>query len=279
MTTRGTPTGQPPTAAVPVTGPAMTFAAAAPTTTQTPMAGPAATGVTLQGGPLLGLGGANPSSGGSVGTALTGDYSAQMRVTTQTVVDPPDPTVVPGTVAYAGQTHEQDPTSTIALEIKRAQTLFESDAATVQREVTAQSEVIAFWMIREKSTTLDVVHCLSEFTTETIGAPHALKQKIIGFMGDRVDEQNPPGLLAPDNVFAKQRGRAPTLDILAQSWQTAADMTTFLTATQDMEMLAGIPLLCYIPAAWVPYGESNGRPQPPRRLFRQIGGDICSHAE
>eukprot|EP00978_Attheya_sp_CCMP212_P022601 scaffold67648_cov38-Attheya_sp.AAC.2 len=69
-------------------------------------------------------------------------------------------------------------------------------------------------------------------------------------MGDRVEDQNPPGLLAPDNVFKTQRGRAPTLDILGQMWQTAADMRTFLTPANDM--LAGIPLICYIPGAWVP---------------------------
>eukprot|EP00978_Attheya_sp_CCMP212_P048832 scaffold582159_cov79-Attheya_sp.AAC.2 len=117
-----------------------------------------------------------------------------------------------GTMTYAMQPHEHDPTSTIALEIKRAKSLFSTDNASIQQEIMARLEVVAFWMMRDKLRQLDVVHCISEFTsTNTIGAPHPLKQKIIGFMGDCIEEQNPPGLLAPDNVFAAQRGRAPTL--------------------------------------------------------------------
>eukprot|EP00978_Attheya_sp_CCMP212_P044170 scaffold302835_cov30-Attheya_sp.AAC.1 len=149
------------------------------------------------------------SGGNSVLTTRTADYTTQPRVPSPSVAAQPDATIVEGMVVFAMQTHEQDPSSTTALEIKRAQTLFSTDPATIQREITAQPEVVAFWIIREKSSVLDLVHCLSEFRTESIGAPHPLKQKIIGFMGDRVEDQNPPGLLAPDNVFTTQRGRAP----------------------------------------------------------------------
>eukprot|EP00978_Attheya_sp_CCMP212_P001412 scaffold2979_cov51-Attheya_sp.AAC.2 len=238
--TRATPAGPRPAAAVPVTQQLTTAAPASPAqggiprvpdAVQTRMASP---------------------SGQSVLTTPTAEYMALQRVPTASVASHPNQNGTKGTVVFAMQQHEQDPTSTSALEIKRAQTLFSKDPVQIQREITAQAEVVAFWMIRGKSSVLDVVHCISEFSTETIGAPHPLKQKIIGFMGDRVEDQNPPGLLAPDNVFATQRGRAPTLDILGQTWQTASHMTTFLTATNDMEMLAGISLLCYIPAAWVP---------------------------
>jgi hypothetical protein len=150
------------------------------------------------------------------------------------------------------QTHKQDPRSTIALEIKRAHILFSKDPPTIQHEIRAQSEVVAFWIIRERSCVLDVVHCLSEFATESIGAPHHLKQKIIGFMGNQVKDQNPPGLLARGNIFATQQRCAPTLDIFRQTWKTATNMTTFLPPKNDMEMLTGIPLICYIPGAWVP---------------------------
>ena len=98
----------------------------------------------------------------------------------------------PGTVACALQHKIEDPLSTIALEFKRACTMFGQPTETIRAEVVSQPEVVAFWCIREKSTTLDVVHCLAPFTPDTIGAPHVLKHKIIGFLGDRVAEQNPP---------------------------------------------------------------------------------------
>eukprot|EP00978_Attheya_sp_CCMP212_P028717 scaffold99937_cov45-Attheya_sp.AAC.2 len=238
--TRATPAGPRPAAAVPVTQQPTTTAPASPAqggiprvpdVVQTRMASP---------------------SGQSVLTTPTAEYMGQQRVLTASVASQPNQNGTKGTVVFAMQQHEQDPTSTIALEIKRAQTLFSKDPVQIQREITAQVEVVAFWMIRGKSSVLDALHCISEFSTETIGAPHPLKQKIIGFMGDRVEDQKKPGLLAPDNVFATQRERTPMLDILGQAWQTASDMTLFVTATNDMEMLAGIPLLCYILAAWVP---------------------------
>eukprot|EP00978_Attheya_sp_CCMP212_P027122 scaffold90446_cov61-Attheya_sp.AAC.1 len=61
----------------------------------------------------------------------------------------PDVVIAPGTMAFAMQTHKQDPTSTIALEIKRAQSLFGTDTVTIQWELTAQPEVVTFWIIRE----------------------------------------------------------------------------------------------------------------------------------
>jgi hypothetical protein len=147
---------------------------------------------------------------------------------------------------------EQDPSSTIALEFKRACTLFAQTADEMKANVVSQLGVVSFWTLWEKSMTLDIVHCLAPFTPDTIGAPHRLKHQILGFLGDRLAEQNPPGLMVPTNIFATGRGRAPALDILSQQWGATEDMTEFLPATTDIVMLAGIPYLCYIPKAWVP---------------------------
>jgi hypothetical protein len=54
-------------------------------------------------------------------------------------------------------------------------------------------------------------------------------------------------------MFASQRGQAPTMNILSQHWASADNMTEFLTANTTMESLSGIPLICYIPGAWIPH--------------------------
>eukprot|EP00978_Attheya_sp_CCMP212_P004103 scaffold8882_cov51-Attheya_sp.AAC.2 len=85
-TMRGTPIGQPPAAAVPVTQPATTVA---------PML------QTVQPPRVLGVPNPNPPSGNStVLTTPTADFMAQQqRVPTPSVADQPEQIITPGTVA------------------------------------------------------------------------------------------------------------------------------------------------------------------------------------
>eukprot|EP00978_Attheya_sp_CCMP212_P002140 scaffold4410_cov44-Attheya_sp.AAC.4 len=108
--TRATPAGPCPVAAVPVTQQPTTTVPASPAqggiprvpdAVQTRMASP---------------------SGQSVLTTPTAEYMAQHRVLTASAASQPSQTGTKGTVVFAMQQHEQDPMSTIAIEIKRAAT-------------------------------------------------------------------------------------------------------------------------------------------------------------
>jgi hypothetical protein len=87
----------------------------------------------------------------------------------------------PGLLAFMlHQEHEQDPSSTIALEVKRACTLFVQTPDKIKADIVSQLGVVSFWTLWEKSTTLDAVHCLAPFAPNNIDAPHLLKHQIIG---------------------------------------------------------------------------------------------------
>eukprot|EP00978_Attheya_sp_CCMP212_P004729 scaffold10364_cov61-Attheya_sp.AAC.5 len=99
-------------------------------------------------------------SGMSVLTMPTADYLAQeSRIPTPSVTDQPEQTITYGTVTHAMQQHDQDPTSTIALEIKRAKTFL---------EVTLQQFREQLFQIQEINNLGYALHSQSKVTDRNI---------------------------------------------------------------------------------------------------------------